>query len=262
MYSALDVVMEKYNLSYADALDFILLDYNVMDSQINYAQPVKRIYQKKEEPPEIIYVTKKFNQKELDYWKSFGISKNTLDYFDVKAVSYYTLKDKRKVHITSKDKPIFAYEVNKKVKLYSPYGDVYEKWCTNISTEIQGYKQLTYTSDLLIITKSLKDVMVLYELGIEAIALNSEMSFIEETVFNSLKEKYKHIVLLLDNDDTGKKASVKHSLAHNIPYYIFSDKLKLKNIKDCADFAKTFSKQALLKNINRNVYSKYCIRGI
>ncbi len=63
--------------------------------------------------------------------------------------------------------------------------------------------------DYVVITKSLKDVMALYEYGIPAIAPCSENLFLTETQFNKLKTKFKHIYLLYDLDIPGVKASKK-----------------------------------------------------
>lgn len=57
--------------------------------------------------------------------------------------------------------------------------------------------------DFLVITKSLKDVMTLYEYKIPAIAPCSENIFITESQYDRLKTKYKHILLLYDNDSAG-----------------------------------------------------------
>lgn len=57
--------------------------------------------------------------------------------------------------------------------------------------------------DLLVITKSLKDVMCLYEYGITAIAPCSENEFLTNTQYQKVKSKFKHIALLWDNDYAG-----------------------------------------------------------
>lgn len=57
--------------------------------------------------------------------------------------------------------------------------------------------------DLLVITKSLKDVMCLYEYGITAIAPCSENEFLTDTQYQKVKSKFKHITLLWDNDYAG-----------------------------------------------------------
>ena len=54
---------------------------------------------------------------------------------------------------------MYAYKVNSKFKIYRPLNSKYTKWRTNLEiTDIQGYAQLPDTNDLLIITKSLKDI--------------------------------------------------------------------------------------------------------
>ena len=61
----------------------------------------------------------------------------------------------------------------------------------------------TIKSDYLVITKSLKDVMVLYEYGIPAIAPNSETIFVTEAQYQKLKNRFKRIYLFYDSDYAG-----------------------------------------------------------
>lgn len=68
---------------------------------------------------------------------------------------------------------------------------------------MQGAKQLPKEDDVLVITKSLKDVMTLYSLGITAIAPNSENLFLTESQFSKLKSRFKRIIVFYDNDLTG-----------------------------------------------------------
>lgn len=251
--------MEMYGLTYKEALDRIISDFNCNIDIIQNNNITVKKKERKEERPKLFYVTKKYNKEELDYWLSYGIKKETLDYFNVKSVSYYNSSSSDKIHFSFKFNPIFAYLVKDKVKLYKPKGNFYEKWRTNIVDEIQGLEQLRYEKDILIITKSLKDVMVLYEIGIEAIALNSEHEFISNELYDELKSRYKKIILLLDNDKTGIEASSKHAKQHHIQYYYFGlksrlDIYKTKGIKDCADFVKVYNSIALLKHLKRNIY--------
>ena len=57
--------------------------------------------------------------------------------------------------------------------------------------------------DYVVITKSLKDVMVLYEFNIPAIAPNSETLFISDKQLEKLKSKFKNIIVFYDNDCAG-----------------------------------------------------------
>ena len=55
---------------------------------------------------------------------------------------------------------------------------------------------LPKTGDSVVITKSLKDVMCLYEYGISAIAPCSENMFLTDSQYEKLKNRFKHIGLL------------------------------------------------------------------
>lgn len=87
------------------------------------------------------------------------------------------------------------------------------------SFRLQGDHMLPKTGDYLVITKSLKDVMTLYNLGIPAIAPISENCFLSEAQYHRLKERFKHIILLYDNDRPGLRAmiSIKKKFPEIIP---------------------------------------------
>ena len=59
------------------------------------------------------------------------------------------------------------------------------------------------------VTKSLKDCAVLYEFGIPAIAPISENCYLTEAQHNKLLKRFKHVILLYDNDRPGKIATTK-----------------------------------------------------
>ena len=61
---------------------------------------------------------------------------------------------------------------------------------------IQGAHMLPKTGNVLVITKSLKDVMTLYEYGITAIAPCSENEFLTDVQYEKIKKRFKHIGLL------------------------------------------------------------------
>ena len=78
------------------------------------------------------------------------------------------------------------------------------KWLSNAKMDtVQGFKQLKYEKDTLIITKSLKDVMALWELEYEAIAPQAETTHLDSNVLKDIVNKYKNIYILFDNDSAG-----------------------------------------------------------
>lgn len=178
-------------------------------------------------------VRQEFNQIDIDYWSQFGIKLSTLKMYDVFSIKYFLCN--RIVSGIYKDtNPMYAYKVNDKFKIYRPLNSKYTKWRTNLtSDDIQGLAQLPeLPSNLLIITKSLKDVMVLHEMGYEAISPSSETSFIPEDILNSLKEKYKHIVILFDRDKTGVLKARDYSRKYNLSAFFINKKFRAKDISD------------------------------
>lgn len=90
------------------------------------------------------------------------------------------------------------------------------------SFRLQGDHMLPKTGDYLVITKSLKDVMTLYQFGIPAVAPISENCFLSESQYCRFKERFKNIFLLYDNDRPGLRAmiSIKKKFPDVFPIWI------------------------------------------
>ncbi len=147
---------------------------------------------------------------------------------------------------------MYAYKIFDKFKIYRPYSEYRkDKWRTNCSAiDIQGYEQLPKNGDLLIITKSLKDVMVLYELGYNAVALQSENDKLNHKIYKDLSERFKRIVILFDNDEPGKDSAIKLADEYNLEYiFIDSSIYSLYNVKDISDYICVFGKNKTIELI-------------
>ena len=133
-----------------------------------------------------------------------------------------------------------------KFKIYRPYNKVNEKWLTNCTiTDIQGYEQLPNSGDLLIITKSLKDVMTLYSLGYTAIAVNSENTLIPKIIMSDIKKRFKKIIVFFDNDKSGIDGATKFCKEFSIPNMQTPEG----GAKDISDFIKAYNITKTLKFI-------------
>lgn len=62
---------------------------------------------------------------------------------------------------------------------------------------------LPKSGDAIVITKSLKDIMVLYEFGIPAIAPISENCYLTDAQHNKLVNRFNKVILFYDNDKAG-----------------------------------------------------------
>jgi len=189
---------------------------------------------------------KNFTTTDDEYWGQYGIDREILRHFEVFPISHYWVNDELKPHSYTKNQPMYAYKFYNKFKIYRPFSPQrYNKWRTNTGrNDIQGWAQLPSSGDLLIITKSLKDVMTLYKLGYTAIAPNSESASIPITVTDTLKSMFNKIVILFDYDDGGMNGASKLSNKHGFPkVFIPYEYKEIYNAKDVSDFYKEFGEE-------------------
>ena len=191
-----------YNCSFFEALKIIdndfALNLHSNKAEMDFTRGVlvmrssKKVFTKK-----VVIIKKKsrnWMQKDAKFWSKYLISKKTLRTFGVCPISHYWINENRFSCDLS-----YAYRIGKKYKIYSPYGEV--KWSSNTTKKhIQGYSQCPERGDICIITSSLKDVMCLFEMGIPAIAMQSEMQMPGEETIKTLKERFKKVAVFYDND--------------------------------------------------------------
>lgn len=177
-------------------------------------------------------VRQKFTPTDINYWSQFNISEKTLKKFNVNSIKYYLCNGIVK-GTYKEDNPMYAYKVYNNFKIYRPFADKYTKWRNNLTEyDIQGYAQLPSKGDTLIITKSMKDVMCLYEMGIPAISPSSESTFIPNDILEGLKKRFKRIIILFDRDNAGVKYLRKMSLKTGLEGLLVHKKFKAKDISD------------------------------
>ena len=180
-----------------------------------------------------------FTEGDDVYWSKYGISRATLKKYEVSPISYYWINDVQQTVGYTKDDPLYAYRIFDKFKIYRPLSQFRkDKWRTNCSSvDLQGFEQLPPMGNLLIITKSLKDVMVLYELGYIAVALQSENDHLYKDIYNNLKDRFKKIIVFFDNDKPGMESSNKLCDKYNLKQITLDSSLwTIYQIKDISDY--------------------------
>lgn len=199
-------------------------------------------------------VRQKFTPTDINYWSQFNISEKTLKKFNVNSIKYYLCNGIVK-GIYKEDNPMYAYKVYNNFKIYRPLADKYTKWRNNLTEyDIQGYAQLPSKGDTLIITKSMKDVMCLYEMGIPAISPSSESTFIPNDILEGLKKRFKRIIILFDRDNAGVKYLRKMSLKTGLEACLIP---KYLNAKDVSDAIKLNNFEIVKKEIEKIVNKQY-----
>lgn len=175
---------------------------------------------------------KKMTDKDYAYWAQFGITKETLKFFKVNAISNLFINNVITDKYTEKE-PMYCYKVFDKFKIYKPLSPKQKKWRGNLSIlDIQGFEQLPEYGDLLIITKSLKDVMVLYEMGYDSISPASESADLPEIVMANLTKRFKKIIVFYDRDAAGVKFARKIVNKYKTDFFFINKKHKTKDISD------------------------------
>lgn len=213
--------------NYNDILNRIVTDMSITNNT-----KLKSTKQYESKDTVIGVVRQDWTDVDKQYWSQFGITKETLTKFNVFSIKYY-LCDGIVKGIYKNENPMYAYKVYDHFKIYRPLADKYTKWRNNLTeNDIQGYEQLPKTGDLLIITKSLKDVMVLYEMGYTAISPSSESTFIPDKALKQLKKRFKRILICFDRDVSGIKNMRKISLKTGLNGFLVHKKWKAKDISD------------------------------
>lgn len=253
------VVQSLFNCDYFEALKIIANDFGIVRDRTIARNPGKinsnPVQIKDKEMSKIQIEVQDFSELELKWWGKYGIDLNILKKFDVYSCKHLFLNGqlfaKSQQHC-----PIFGYYGKKYQGLelwrcYFPKRTSF-RFITNWpSKKIQGYDQLPKQGKLLVITKSMKDVMCLYSCGITACAPNSETQFLSDNVLDDLKQRFKHIVVLFDNDETG--ISFMNKLKKKHPDLIYTWIPRRYNAKDISDYYKEYGRKETLNLIKEFV---------
>jgi DNA primase len=214
----------EYNDILSDIVDKLNITNNTkLVSSKQYISPTETV---------IGVVRQEFTDVDINYWKQFNISINTLKKFNVNSIKYYLCNGIVK-GTYKRENPMYAYKVYNNFKIYRPLADKYTKWRNNLTDyDIQGYEQLPQKGDILFITKSMKDVMCLHEMGYPAVSPSSESTFLPKDVLEQLKTRFKRIIILFDRDTAGVKRSRKLSRETGLEAMFINKKFKAKDVSD------------------------------
>jgi hypothetical protein len=257
-----DVVMDKFSTDFIGALTQVSIDF-----ELGLHKP--RSFNDKFEPVKVIspIVTPSlirepeysdirvctwddYSEFDLKLFGRFAITEPTLKLFDVKATDKAWINGNL-YHVYSERDPMYRYREGDCIKLYRPLADKTYKWRSNFHADVvEGYNQLPKRGKILFITKSRKDVMTLYELGIPAISPRSENTPIPREIMLELKERFDEIYVNYDNDETGVKYSIKLTTEYDLKYWNIP---KQYEEKDPSDFVETYGKYMLYDVITQKV---------
>lgn len=223
-----EFVKLKFGLTYQKALEKIKND---LQGKPSYGNAITmHIDSKVNEKTDIGYTIRKATNKDRLFWN---------DYFTIDTVKKLMIYPASNIFINGfKNEVIdtYVYLVGSRVKVYRPFEKPKYFGNTN-KNSIQGWHLLDPNIKDLMLVSSLKEVGVLLEQGIQAIAPNSESSVIDAHIIRFLKT-YWNLTILYDWDKAGILHAEKQSELYNIPV----QPLQYEQIsqKDISDFRKEY----------------------
>jgi len=232
-----DLVSFIYQVPFSDACAIIERDFGLSGSPVTitpltvFNAQVAKIQAEPKEKARITIQSRLYNRYDQQYWWSFRIHSTTLELFNVKAVNH-ALVNGSLIYSYLPANPGYAYVFSSEdIKIYFPLKEK-PRFVGNTSV-IQGYNQLPENGQLLIITKSMKDVMVYHEMGYTAISWQGEGTVPSETQIEELKKRFSRILLNYDHDPAGISTAEKIRDLYGIPHYFFTN-----GDKDLSDLVK------------------------
>jgi hypothetical protein len=206
--SKIDLVQSIFDLSFSDAMQKIVIDYNKHVRSSEYKEQTFTPHARWE----IDFIKERsWSIEDQKYWLSFRIGKTMLSKYNVKPIEYYNLikeedGEVRKLRIGSKWCYGYFDKDGEVYKMYQPKSKKYKFY--KAKPYLQGKDQLEYKQPYLVICSSLKDAMCLKGMGynIEVISPDSENTMIKPHIIEHLKKKYKKVITLFDNDEAGRHA--------------------------------------------------------
>lgn len=225
-FDFIDLVMKMEHLDFMGALDFIIEKFilKISPLEIN-PQTVEKMKRVKESVKASIKIrAKKWTKKELGIYERYHIGYETLKKYRTIAVQAAWINDNLFYSVPdNKDTVCFAYKLaDREYQLYLPYRPKGSKYLSN-SQVIMGFDMLPPRGELLIITKSMKDVMVLHEMGYNAIAPIGESSIVPEEILEALIFRFDRIIVFNDFDKTGISSSLYYRIYHSFESVFLTD---------------------------------------
>ena len=239
----------KFNMSYREAVNKIVHDAGLsskFNTDLTYTpkEVVKHNVVIKAHKTSLNVKRRKWAQYDLDFWSTFGIGKITLAKYRISPISHVFVD--RKAYKADKLGYVFKEFKDSKTSLtvYQPLSK--RKWFkSHDKSVLYGWSQLPETGDVLIMTKSMKDVMTIDSItGLPTVALQNEKIFPKGKIMDELKGRFKKIYLFYDNDwnkstNYGREFGKAISEEFSIPQIEIPDVIaEMYDAKDVSDLAK------------------------
>ena len=251
-------LMSRYwGESYTKTLEKLWEDLPNITNITNHVELCKKRYIVKKSNVILKCKVREWKDYDLEYWKSFGISKKWLEYANVYPISHkIIIKDDERM-VFSADKYAYAYvefKDNKTtLKVYQPFNTKGFKWSNNHDKSVISlWSKVPANGLMLCICASLKDALCLWaNTGIPSIAVQGEGYSMSDTAISELKRRYEHIYILFDNDEAGIIDGVKLAEQTGFTNIVLP---RINEAKDISDLYKSLEDKEQFKNLMLNLF--------
>lgn len=215
-----DLLMKYWGESYSSVLNRVWEDLPNIQSanvRVNQVNSERTICNFKQRDIDLQCKVREWRDYDLEYWKSYGISLEWLKYADIYPISHKIVVKNGNRYVFGADKYAYAYVERKEgkvtLKIYQPFNKNGYKWSNRHDRSVISlWTKVPEYGDRICICSSMKDALCLWaNTGIPAIAIQGEGYGMSNTAISALKRRYKHIYILLDNDEAGLKDGEKLS---------------------------------------------------
>lgn len=252
---AIKMVQEFFNEDWKKTCYRIVEDYNQYVLSNNGTEHKLIEFKVRSKYKVTSTTTREWYSQDKTFWQKFGISSRLLNEYNVKPLVSYKMEKIEDGEIKSleiKGLCLYGYYTSDNIlyKIYQP--KVKEYKFIKVENYLQGSEQLKQ-HPFLIITSSLKDLLVLKSAGMSAdvIAPDSENTIIKKEIIEDLQGKYKKIITLFDNDDAGIAAMKKYKELYGIDFVYFDLEKDVSDAVMVHGQSKVFSK--LIPAINKKL---------
>ena len=203
---------------------------------------------------------RKWENHDLEYWKSYGISLDWLKYAEVYPISHKIIIKKNNTYTFKADKYAYAYVERKEgkitLKIYQPFNKNGYKWSNKHDTSVISlWTKVPKTSNSICICSSLKDALCIWaNTKIPSICVQGEGYNISNTAIIDLKERFKHIYIVFDGDNAGKESSIK---LQKITNFKIIDCPLIGLAKDWSDIYYYFGKDRLIEEFSKSLKNSH-----
>ena len=190
-----------------------------------------------------------------DFYLKYGITADITEYYNATAIDVIQYIYEKSVITLYPDELTIAYRIYDKYKIYTPSGDKGKKFLNNYPINyVEGYLQLKYKNNFLVITKALKEIMFFRShFDWDSVAGKSENTMIKRHIMVKLVQRYKYIFIWLDNDVAGQRAQLNYLKEYPFLIPIYYD-VQRKDVTD--EYVAREEKVQVLTEIKQLIYGR------